>query len=296
MPPRAIVRQRRRSGGLRAVSGVLDKVVERKGWKRSFDKAKLLASWDTVVGQQLARTTKAVEFRKDRESKETIMLIRVQDNTAASFFTLNAPLYLAKLRDVLGDAAPMQLQFTVGKLEKIARTSKQKVMRLTATEQKRIASSLENTPETIRNTVQQAAEAMLQARLERQRNGFVPCPICGTLTEKPEPCAHCRITLRQPLVQNWSSKLIRNPDLVIAYAEPDDIIQCAQFLALEYLLGQLEQLAMQILTADAPELRMYLEMSARTYVALHLKKSVNQVTARDWRYLPERVRGVLEKT
>ncbi len=286
--------QRSRVGGIRPVAGILERVVERKGWKRSFEKARLLAAWDDAVGHQLARTTKAIEFRKDRESKETIMVIRVQDNTAANFFSLNTPLYLAKLRDLLGNAAPMRLQFTVGKLEKSKTSTVSRAVKLPAAEQKRIAQSLESTPESIRGTIQSAAEAFAKARLDRIKHGFVPCPICGTLTETPEPCAHCRITLRQPLTQVWRSKIIRNPDLMLELGEGDDLMQCAQFLALEYLSGQLESLALQILANNAPEMRLYLELTAKAYLALQLHQPLSSITQRDWRHLPERVRGVLE--
>ena len=291
---RSRVSQRSRVGGMQQITGVLDRVVERKGWKRSFDKARLLAAWDDAVGHQLARTTKAIEFRKNRESKETIMVIRVQDNTAASFFSLNTPLYLEKLRQVLGTSAPTQLQFTVGALEKVSKTVKHRAIKLTLAEQKRIAQKLENTPENLRSTLQNVAEALARARLERLRSGFVPCPICATLTEKSEPCAHCRITLRSPLATQWRSKIVRNPDLMLNHNEPDEIMSCAKFLALEYLQGQLEVLALQILAQNAPEMRFYLELTAKAYLALHLEQPLLSITPKDWRHLPERIRGILE--
>ncbi len=288
------VSQRSRVGGMQQITGVLDRVVERKGWKRSFDKARLLAAWDDAVGHQLARTTKAIEFRKNRESKETIMAIRVQDNTAASFFSLNTPLYLEKLRQVLGTAAPTHLQFTVGALEKVSKTVKHRAIKLTLAEQKRISQTLENTPENLRSTLQSVAEALARARLERLRSGFVPCPICATLTENPEPCAHCRITLRSPLATQWRSKIVRNPDLMLNHSEPDEIMSCAKFLALEYLQGQLEALALQILAQNAPEMRFYLELTAKAYLALRLEQPLLSISPKDWRHLPERIRGVLE--
>ncbi len=292
MPSKVI--QRSRAGGVRQISGVLDRIVERKGWKRSFEKARLLAAWDDAVGHQLARTTKAIEWRKNRESKETIMVIRVQDNTAASFFSLNTPLYLEKLRGVLGTAAPTQLQFTVGALEKIGKITKHRPIKLTPAEQKRIAQSLENTPERLRSTLQVVAESMTRARLERIRAGFVPCPICSTLTENHKPCTHCRITLRQPLTQQWSSKIVRNPDVLLRHSEPDDLMNCAKFLALEYLQSQLETLALQILAQNASEMRFYLELTAKAYLAIRLEQALSSITPKEWRHLPERIRGVLE--
>jgi hypothetical protein len=297
--PTPRVRQNR-IGGVKPLARVLDRVVERKGWKRSFDKMRLLAAWDEAVGHQLARTTKAVEFRKDRESRETTMLIRVQDNTAANFFSLNTPIYLAKLREVLGEAAPQRLQFTVGALEQTKSEKPFKPPRLSLSEKAQIARQMPTTPDGIRNAVQAAAEALHIARLERQKQGFVPCPICQTLTERPEPCPHCRALLRDPSVQQKKITLVRNPDLLLDL-EPDDQTACARHLALEYLLEQLHTLARQTLLStgqsglhQAPEMRYYLELTAKAYLALRLGCELASISPKDWRNLPEQVRGVLE--
>jgi hypothetical protein len=293
MKPKPAPRVRQnRVGGVKPLARVLDRVVERKGWKRSFDKMRILAAWDEAVGHQLARTTKAVELRKDRESRERIMVIRVQDNTAANFFSLNTPLYLAKLREVLGEAAPQHLQFSVGALEKKKSEKSFKPPRLSALEKAQIRAQLESTPETIRQSVQAAAEALLVARLERQKNGFVPCPICTTLTEKPEPCVHCKTLLRQSNVQQHKIALVRNPDLLFS-SQSDNQTACARYLALEYLLEQLQTLARQALH-QAPEMRYYLELTAKAYLALWLERSLSSIDKTDWRHLPENVRGVLE--
>jgi hypothetical protein len=293
MPPKPTFRVRQnRTGGVKPLARVMERVVERKGWKRSFDKIRILAAWDNAVGHQLARTTKAVEFRKDRESRETTMLIRVQDNTAANFFSLNTPLYLAKLREVLGEAAPQRLQFTVGTLETKKNEKQFKPPRLSAAEKNRIAQSLGHVPENLRQAVQAAAEALSATRLERQKQGFVPCPICQTLTERPEPCLHCRVLLRAPNVQQQKIALVRNPDLIL-YLESDDQITCARHLALEYLLEQLHTLARQTLH-EAPEMRYYLELTAKAYLALLLGRMLSSIGVPDWRHLPQNVRGVLE--
>jgi hypothetical protein len=309
MPPKPTTRIRQnRVGGVKPLARVLDRMVERKGWKRSFDKMRILGAWDEAVGHQLARTTKAVEFRKDRESRETTMLIRVQDNTAANFFSLNTPLYLAKLREVLGEAAPQRLQFTVGALEKQKNEKPFKPPRLSSAEKNRIAQSLGHVPENLRQAVQAAAEALSATRLERQKLGFVPCPICQTLTERPEPCPHCRVLLRDPNTQRQKILLVRNPDL-LQNLEPDEQTACAKHLALEYLLEQLHTLAQQTLHSmgqptlhsmgqptlhQAPEMRYYLELTAKAYLALLLGRELASIAVKDWRNLPTQVRGVLE--
>jgi hypothetical protein len=293
MPPKPAPRVRQnRVGGVKPLSRVMERLVERKGWKRTFDKMRILAAWDEAVGHQLARTTKAIELRKDRESRERVMVIRVQDNTAANFFSLNTPLYLAKLREVLGDTAPQHLQFTVGVLEKKKTEKAFKPPRLSSAEKNRIAQSLSHVPENLRQAIQAAAEALSVTRLERQKNGFVPCPICQTLTERPEPCPHCRVLLQSSAVQQQKIALVRNPDLLL-HLEPDDQSACARHLALEYLLEQLHTLARQTLH-EAPEMRYYLELTAKVYLALFLGCGLAEVSSRHWRELPENVRGVLE--
>jgi hypothetical protein len=293
MPPKPAPRVRQnRVGGVKPLARVLDRVVERKGWKRSFDKMRILAAWDDAVGHQLARTTKAVELRKDRESRERVMVIRVQDNTAANFFSLNTPLYLAKLREVLGDAAPQHLQFSVGTLEKTKSEKPFKPTRLSQSEKAQVAQQIIGTPESIRHSVQAAAEALLVARLERQKRGFVPCPICQTLTKTPDPCPHCRTLLRHPSVAQQKIVLVRNPDLWL-HLEPNDQTNCARYLALEYLSEQLHSLALQSVH-QAPEMRYYLELTAKAYLALRLGQLLGSIAQTDWQHLPETVRGVLE--
>ncbi|MFN3267364.1 MAG: DUF721 domain-containing protein [Deinococcales bacterium] len=281
-----------RVGGLKPLGQVLERVVERKGWKRSFEKMRILAAWDEVVGYQLARTTKAIELRKDRESRETVMLVRVQDNTAADFFSRNSPLYLEKLRQALGEATPKRLQFSVGALEVSKAQKPFQVPRLSGAEKNRLAQALPPSPEGIRASVQAAAEAMYLVRLERQKKGFVPCPICNTLTPKPEPCQYCRAVLRDAGVQHKKIQLVRNPNL-LAHFPPDEITECARYLALEYLLEQLQTLALQSLH-QAPEMHYYLELTAKAYLALLLRSKLEQIGRQDWRNLPEGVRGVLE--
>jgi predicted nucleic acid-binding Zn ribbon protein len=288
-PPR-----RFRKGGIRSITVGLERVIEKRGLTKGFRLAKLLGAWDEAVGKQLARTTKAVEMRRDRESKERIMIVQVQDNTAANFFTINTPLYLGMLRAKLGEAAPDALQFRVGKLEKDADATKPRPIKLSQADQAHAQSLVQHASEDLLESARKAAQALIRARLERQRAGFVPCPICGNLTEKPEPCRHCRATLNDSTTQALRKKLIRNPDLALSTDFPEDTVRCAKFLALEYLNSQLEQLALQMLQHDAEDLYLYLELTSKAYLALTLARAMTSITNRDWKHLPEHVRGVLE--
>jgi predicted nucleic acid-binding Zn ribbon protein len=292
--PNAPIR-RFRKGGTRAVTSLLERVIERRGLSKGFRIARLLSAWDEAVGKQMARTTKAVEMRRDRDSKERIMVVRVQDNTAANFFTMNTPLYLGMLREKLGEAAPDVLQFRVGKLEKDAESNKPRPIKLSASDQAHAQSLVINASDDVIESARKAAQALIRVRLERQRAGFVPCPICANLTEKPEPCLHCRSTLRDSTTLALRKKLIRNPDLALDANLPNDTLQCAKFLALEYLSGQLEHLALQMVQQDDSDLYFYLELTSKAYLALTQSLAMASVTPRDWKHLPAHIRGVLEK-
>ncbi len=287
--------RRYRKGGTRAVTSVLERVVEKRGLAKGFRVARLLSAWDEAVGKQLARTTKAIELRRDRESKERVMVVQVQDNTAANFFTMNTPLYLGMLREKLGEAAPDVLIFRVGKLHKDNDVNKLRPIKLSASDQAHAQRLVQHASDDLLESVRKAAQAIIRVRLERQRAGFVPCPICGILTEKPEPCTHCRSTLNDSTTQALRKKLIRNPDLALDPELPDDTLQCAKFLALEYLSGQLEYLALQMLQQDDSDLYFYLELTSKAYLALTLARAMPSITPKDWQHLPVHIRGVLEK-
>jgi predicted nucleic acid-binding Zn ribbon protein len=289
-----------RKGGRRSVADVLERVLKKNSLERGFGKAKVLAAWDDVVGKQLARTTRAVAIR------DGVMIVRVQDNTAANFFTMQRHIYLERLKAALGDESPRDLRFEQGALEIAAREVKAKPVTLTRSEHAHIEELLTDAAPDIVDTARRAAEALARAKLSRAKQGFKPCPICGMLNPEEKPCQHCRVTLEQPLTKTWQSRLIRNPDLAFEAFEdvPDDVLLCARYRALEYLTGQLEALTLRILQAtkarrrkaedDPEELRPYLELTAKAWLALHLRVPMLEVTRRDWATLPATTRSLLE--
>jgi hypothetical protein len=290
------------------VSDLLDRVLKKNNLERGFSKARVLKAWDEVVGKQLARTTRAVAIR------DGVMIVRVQDNTAANFFTMQRHIYLERLVSALGDKAPKDLRFEQGALDIATREVKPKPVQLTKSEQAHIETLLEGTGEELLPVMRRAAEALARAKLARQRAGYIKCPICGLLTVPPLegkqqhalPCQHCRVTLEQPLTKQWQSRIVRNPDLILEPPrdEPEDVLACAKYRALEYLSGQLEGLTLRIVQAtkakrrksedDPAELRPYLELTARAWLALKLHLPMGEIARRDWRHLPETTRGVLE--
>jgi hypothetical protein len=302
MPAKPSLHRKPRKGGRRSVADVLERVLKKNSLEKGFGKARVLAAWDDVVGKQLARTTRAVAIR------DGVMIVRVQDNTAANFFTMQRHVYLERLKTALGDKAPNDLRFEQGALEIAAREVKAKPVTLTKAEHAHIETMLESATEDILPAARRAAEALARAKLTRAKLGFKSCPICGLLTPEAKPCQHCRVTLEQPLTKAWQSKLIRNPDLALEPPEdvPEDVLACARYRAVEYLTGQLEALTLRILSAskskrrkseeDSVELRPYLELTAKALLALRSGKSMLEVSRRDWQALPDATRSLLELT
>lgn len=289
-----------RKGGRRNVADVLERVLKKNNLTKGFQTASILKAWDDVVGKQLARTTRAVALR------DGTMIVRVQDNTAANFFTMQRHIYLERLQAALGERAPKELRFEQGALEIKAREVKPRPVQLTRAEQARIESLVEAAPDDLLPAARRAAESLARVRLERQRLGFKPCPICGELTRDDKPCQHCRVTLEQPLTKHWQSKLVRNPDALLHpdLETPEEVLLCAKYRAHEYLTGQLETLSLRIVQAtrakrrksddDPKELLPYLEHTAQVWLALRLELPLEDVTKREYRHLPPTVRGVLE--
>ena len=298
--PRTVPLKKPRKGGRKPVADLLERVLKKNNLSKGFANAWVLKAWDDVVGKQLARTTRAVQIR------DGVMIVRVQDNTSANFFTMQRHIYLERLVAALGDKAPRDLKFEQGALEVMAREVKPKPLQLTKSEHAHIETLLGGATPELLPAARRAAESLARARLARARQGFVPCPICGELTSEPRPCQHCRVTLEQPLTKHWQSKLIRNPDhlLIDDPDTPHEVLTCAKYRALEYLSAQLETLSLRIVQAvkakrrksddDPKELAVYLEQVAQTWLAMTLGVPVAEVTQRDHRHLPETVRGVLE--
>jgi hypothetical protein len=305
--------RKKRKGAVRPITDVLTRVMNKSNLKRGMTRARPLVAWSEVVGVQMARTTRAVAVR------DGVMIVETQDSTAANFFTMQRGLYLEMLREKLGDEAPKDLRFQMGVFEhKIVGAKKARLPTLSKLEKGRVNALLEVASTEMKPIVQKTAEALERARAERLRRGFLPCPVCSSLTE-PEPngavmpCSHCKNTMANPLVQAARKALIRNPDLALGSGDKlfvgatGDAVACAVFLALEYFQGQFEVLLLQVVKSRGrgrpkkpledeapPEMLFYLEATAKAFLALKLAKPVSSIIVKDYSSLPERVRHVLE--
>jgi predicted nucleic acid-binding Zn ribbon protein len=299
-------RSRRGGKGTRRVSDVLETVFSKNKLARGARKARPLVAWAEVVGPQLARTTRAVRVQ------DGVMVIETQDAVAANYLTMQRTRYLELLRAALGSEAPDDLRFQMGAFEtpRPKRTERQPPP-LSRAEREHAESLVQDASDELRPWVRAAAEALIRARHERERRGFKPCPTCGALTERPGPCLSCRTLMNTPATTHLRSRLIRDPNLALEnpenYGLSPEGLECARYLALQYLDGQFETLLLQVVRPpktrarrpsqpepEVTEHRLMLESLAQKYLALKLKKPLEDVERRDHSGLPERVKNVLE--
>ncbi len=299
-------RTRRGGKGSRRVSDVLETVFSKNKLARGARKARPLVAWAEVVGAQLARTTRAIRVQ------DGVMVIETQDAVAANYLTMQRTRYLDLLRAALGSEAPDDLRFQMGVFDppKPKRTDRQPPP-LTSAERENAESLSQDAPDEMRPWVMAAAEALIRARHERERRGWKPCPICEVLTERSGPCLSCRTLMSTPATTHLRSRLIRDPDLSLLppenYGLSPEGLECARYLALAYLEGQFETLLLQVLRPpktrarrpnqpepEVTEHKLMLESLAQKYMALKLKKPLDEVERRDHIHLPERVKNVLE--
>lgn len=282
---------------------MLARVMQKNHLSKGTRRARPLVAWAQVVGEQMARTTRAVIVR------DGVMIVETQDAIAANFLTMQRTLYLDKLREVLGDDAPSDLKFQMGAFDPPKPPRRERApLPLTRAERERVDELVQDASDDVRPAVRAAAEALVRAHAERERRGFKPCPICGTLTDRPEACGHCRRLMTSAGVQRLCSSLLRDPDVLLNEVDPSelDALEVARYLALKHLEDQFESLLLRVVKPpksrarrintdeSVSEVRLVFESFAVKYLALRLRKPVSEVERRDRANLPERARHVLE--
>ncbi len=300
------MKRSRASTGSKSVANVLAAVVARHRLGTGLKRAQALAVWGELVGAQLARTTRAVALR------EGVMIIETQDAVAANFLSMQKPMFLEMLRHRLGTNAPEDLRFQMGMIdEREAKRPNEPVIEVPpGTLDAPLAPPVEKANPVIADTVRRAAEAITRARAQRKALGWTRCEICDTLTPTSGLCAPCRILLRDPAVEATSAQLVRDPRLILSperLGTDEFAIHAARKLALEYLEARMDELvllAVQTTTAQIPqsgehpanaEARLYLELTARSYLALKHRMGLDDVQLTQQRSsLPERVAHFIE--
>jgi predicted nucleic acid-binding Zn ribbon protein len=296
--PVAEHRRSRAGTGRKPVGNVLEAVMARYRLKGGVTRARAVVAWPRVAGPALARTTRAVAVR------EGVLVVETQDSVAANYLSLQRTDFLRRFREAIGEAAPRDLRFQAGAFgppEPDAEEASE--VSLPEVESWRVRALSSGASEDILPSVRKAAEAVLAVRELRLREGWAPCPACGTPTRDGDFCPPCQDLLESAEVLAAATRLECNPDLALGDVEalyPAAnlyALECARHLALKSLEEQLDRLLADAVrlpdNGSGFEYVTYLRVLANAYLSLKLRLQVGEVARRHWRELPERVYHVL---
>ncbi|MFQ5513682.1 MAG: DUF721 domain-containing protein [Myxococcota bacterium] len=104
-------REQGRRGGAEEVSALLPKVLDELGLGEASTGAALLRAWDEVLGEPLASHCRPEGIRRG------VLHARVRDSAWMQRLHLEKPRILARLANVLDEAAPSELCLRLGPLD-----------------------------------------------------------------------------------------------------------------------------------------------------------------------------------
>nr|WP_183985529.1 DUF721 domain-containing protein [Deinobacterium chartae] len=277
---------------MRELARLLDQTLSRNRLSGGVRRARAVLLWPEVVGSELARLTRA------RSQQGGVLFVEAADSVLANFLTMQRHVFLQRLQEKLGDSSVRELRFAVGRMNSQETPRTTVVEALPEPDRRNLERMVTGLPGELQDAARRAADAVARARIWRERQGWKPCPICATPTDKSGPCHVCRDLLANPQVQGASLKLARNPDLAL---EPErftflsvDGFEAARYLAREYLEGKMDELIHEVVSSGGdPVYRQFLLHQAQCYLALGLRSSLRYVSPDHWKELPERVYRVL---
>jgi len=273
------------------ISQLLGKTLTRYQLKGGFKRARAILVWPEVVGGELSRLTRAVYLQ------DKTLWIEVQDSVMAHHLGLQSPVFLERLQAKLSDKSVLALRFRVGQLPE-APPKREIPGPLPKSDQQRLEHLVSGLKPELQSAARQAAEAIFKARAWRERQGWTPCPVCGTHSERRPLCIVCQDLLGNPQVQAATLSLRREPDLLenvlnFPYLSAD-ALEVARYSALRQLEGAMDELAFAVVSSGGDAtLREFLEGAAHTWLALELRKPLLKVSRRNYGKLPEKVANVL---
>lgn len=302
-------RRSRQGTGQRAVGEVLAAVIARHKLGGGVRRVRPLVAWSETVGPALARTTRAVTVR------DGVLIVETQDAVAANFLSMQRTVFLDRLRERLGAAAPKDILFQMGVFDPPP-PQPAPPPPLPPADARRVDEMTRGAPEDLLPVVRRAAEAVARGLGQRAARGWPPCPVCEQPVDRPGPCQPCRTLMTDPRVRDLRLALVRRPELLLdPLCVPPDCpdehaLEAARYTALEYLEAQLDALLLHVVRpaklrgrrsqepdpAAQAEYRAYLDLAARAYLALKLRRPLSELGRKDREVLPERVRHVLDAT
>lgn len=273
------------------LSQLLGKTFTRYQLKGGIKRARAILVWPEVVGGELARLTKATYLQ------DKTLWIEVRDSVLAHHLGLQSPVFLERLQAKLNDKSVLALRFRVGQLPE-APPRRELPGPLPKSDQKRLEGLVSGLKPDLQGAARQAAEAIFKARAWRERQGWTPCPVCGTHSERKPICIVCQDLLGNPQVQAATLALTREPDLLSDVLNfpylSFDALEVARYSALRQLEGAMDELSFAVVSSGGDAiLREFLEGTAHIWLALELRRPLEKVSRRNYAKLPEKVMHVL---
>lgn len=292
-------------------SSALAELFGRSGMKRRLKRAEAVILWPQVVGD-------VARFSHAKRLQDGVLMVEVADSETAMHLSHQRHRFIDAYQRRFGVTELKDIRFRVGKppapspQTPAPTPSVAPDPKALAALAKHINSQL---PEPLVASALQAANAMLRAQATRAAQGAPTCDVCGVITQEDPPsqqdtpqstprktpkktqrvtlCRACRRYLEHPLVNRASRALAVNPDRPTPELSDDERL-AALWQAERHLHERIDALVPYVLAE--PEQRVVLEAAVRCYLALHLKKSLSEVSDDDFVRLEpplQRLLGIL---
>ncbi len=268
------------------VSDVLAEVFRRGGMKRAVKRAEAVLLWPQVVGPEVAKFTEAKVLR------DGVLFVETSDSETSMHLMLQRQRFIDVYQGKFAVKELRDIQFRVGRPRR-----KDEPVRPTADPPQvdaaalsRLARNLGDLPETLVQPAIHAAKALLVAQQQKLAAGWLPCPICKTLTDTQALCITCQRYRAEPRVKRAAEELSTDPDRLTPLLSEDERL-VAIHLAKDRLSTQIVELLPQVLAN--PGSKAVLESAALCYVALHHHKALAAVSDEDLLVLDSRVLRIM---
>ena len=269
------------------VSNILAEVFKRGGMKRAVRRAEAVLLWPQVVGSEVAKFTHATSLQ------DGVLFVTVPDSETSMHLMLQRQRFLNVYQGKFGVRDVREIRFRVGRPNQPDHAPEPNDdVAINAKDLAKFARDIEalQLPDDLAQPAMQAAKALLRYRARREAEGWLPCELCGALTDTPDMCMTCQRYAQVEKVKQASHALVVNP-LQETPLLSEDERSVAIYLAKAYLKDRLAELLPQVL-AD-PALKHELQSVARCYLAHRLAKPVENVTEEDFDLLDTRIARAL---
>jgi len=254
----------------RHVTHWLEAAMRRGGWVRGVRRAEAVLAWPRIVGADVARFATAVAFQGGT------LVVEVADAETAMHLGLQRHRILEAYRRRLPEPSVRDLRFRVGRVAPVEAPPPPPAPPVDAEEARRLERAALGLPDELVPAAAATGRALATLRARRRAAGWLPCGICGSLTEpdpaagraagEPPRCATCRRQATLPKVVDAAAKLAVAP-----HAPTPALTEEERAVALWLAHGRVRALMQDLLPralADPAQLGA-LEAAVRCAVALN---------------------------